>query len=137
VVVVVRFVCVCRFRLRYLPVGPYEITVRQSGFEDAVRHLAVVVGAAFELPVPLSVSRIDANVTVIADATVLEAARSQIAATVSEAEVRSLSMNGRNFLELALLAPGVDAQHLALPTARFERSDDAIVHRGPCELVLR
>src|SRR4030095_10229879 len=42
VVVVVRFVCVCRFRLRYLPVGPYEITVRQSGFEDAARHLAVV-----------------------------------------------------------------------------------------------
>jgi hypothetical protein len=78
-----------------------------------VRHLAVVVGAAFELPVPLSVSRIDANVTVIADATVLEAARSQIAATVSEAEVRSLSMNGRNFLELALLAPGVSPTNVA------------------------
>src|SRR4029434_1003655 len=40
-------------------------------------------------------------------ATVLEAARSQIAATVSEPEVRSVPMNGRNFLELALLVPGV------------------------------
>ena len=41
------------------------------------------------------------------EATVLEAARSQIAGTVSQAEVRSLPLNGRNFLELALLVPGV------------------------------
>ena len=37
----------------------------------------------------------------------LEAARSQIAGTVSLAEVQSLPLNGRNFLELALLVPGV------------------------------
>ena len=37
----------------------------------------------------------------------LEAARSQIAGTVSQAEVRNLPMNGRNFLDLALLVPGV------------------------------
>ncbi|MEP7306152.1 MAG: carboxypeptidase-like regulatory domain-containing protein [Acidobacteriota bacterium] len=96
-----------RFRLPYLSVGLYEITVRESGFQDAVRHLSVPAGAAFELPVTLSVSGIDTTVTVTADATVLEAARSQIAATISETEVRSLPMNGRNFLELALLVPGV------------------------------
>ena len=102
-----------RFRLPYLRVGPYAITVRQSGFQDAVRHLAVSVGAAFELPVTLSVSGFDTTVTVSADATDLEAARSQIAATVSEAEVRSLPMNGRNFLELALLVPGVSPTNVA------------------------
>ena len=37
----------------------------------------------------------------------LEAARSQIAGTISQAEVRTLPMNGRNFLDLALLVPGV------------------------------
>ena len=56
-----------------------------------MRHLAVVVAAAFELPVTLSVSGIDTNVTGIADATVLETPGSQIAATVSEADVRSLT----------------------------------------------
>jgi hypothetical protein len=44
---------------------------------------------------------------------VLEAARSQIAGTVSEPEVRSLPMNGRNFLELALLVPGVSPTNIA------------------------
>ena len=96
-----------RFRLPYLRVGPYEITVRQQGFRDVVRHLSASVGAAFELPVTLSVVGVDTNVTVTADATVLEAARSQIAGTVSEPEVRSLPLNGRSFLELALLVPGV------------------------------
>lgn len=96
-----------RFRLPYLRVGPYEMTIRHDGFQDATRQLTVTVGAAFELPVTLTVSGVITNVTVAAEATVLEAARSQIAATVSEAEVRSLPMNGRNFLELALLVPGV------------------------------
>jgi outer membrane receptor protein involved in Fe transport len=102
-----------RFRLPYLRVGPYEITVRQEGFQDAIRHLTVTLGAAFELPVTLTVGAVDANLTVTADATVLEAARSQIASTVSELEVRSLPMNGRNFLELALLAPGVSPTNVA------------------------
>jgi hypothetical protein len=42
-----------RFRLRYLRVGPYEITVHQSGFEDAKRALMLTIGSAFELPVSL------------------------------------------------------------------------------------
>ena len=47
-----------------------------------------------------------------ADATVLEAARSQIAGTVSQAEVQNLPMNGRNFLDLALLVPGVSPTNI-------------------------
>ena len=49
----------------------------------------------------------DASVDVAAQATVLEAARSQIAGTVSQAEIERLPLNGRNFLDLALLVPGV------------------------------
>jgi outer membrane receptor protein involved in Fe transport len=102
-----------RFRLPYLRVGPCEIVVRQQGFRDTVRYLTLTVGAAFELPVTLTVGAVDTTVTVTGDATVLEAARSQIASTVSEAEVRSLPMNGRNFLELALLVPGVSPTNVA------------------------
>ncbi len=46
------------------------------------------------------------------DSTVLEAARSQIAGTVSQAEVDSLPMNGRNFLDLAVLIPGVSPTNI-------------------------
>jgi hypothetical protein len=96
-----------RFRFPYLRIGSYELTVQLAGFRDVVRRLSLTVGSAFELPITLVVSGIETAVTVTADAEVLEAARSQIAATVSESEVNALPMNGRNFLELALLVPGV------------------------------
>ena len=102
-----------RFRLPYLRVGPYEIVVRQPGFQDSIRQLTLTAGAAFELPVTLSMGGLDTAVTVTGETTVLEAARSQIASTVSEPEVRSLPMNGRNFLELALLVPGVSPTNVA------------------------
>ena len=85
-----------RFRFPYLKVGPYEVIVRQPGFADDTRALTLTVGAAFELPVSLAVGSVNAGVTVTGQATVLEAARSQIAGTVSQAEVRNLPMNGRN-----------------------------------------
>jgi hypothetical protein len=102
-----------RFRLPYLRVGPYEVKVHKSGFQDAVRHLNVTVGAAFELPITLGVSTIETSVTVKAEPPVLEGARSQIAETISEPEVRSVPLNGRNFLELALLVPGVSPTNVA------------------------
>ena len=102
-----------RFRFPYLRVGPYEIAVRQQGFRDATRLLSLTVGAAFELPVSLTVGGVDANVTVTGQATVLEDARSQIAGTVSQTEVQNLPLNGRSFLEVALLVPGVSPTNVA------------------------
>ena len=102
-----------RFRLPYLRVGPYEVAVRADGFGNAMRPLTLTAGAAFELPVTLAVGSLDATVVVNAEATVLEAARSQIAGTVSNSEVQSLPLNGRNFLEVALLIPGVSPTNIA------------------------
>jgi Carboxypeptidase regulatory-like domain/TonB dependent receptor-like, beta-barrel len=96
-----------RFRFPYLKVGPYEITVRQAGFADATRQLTLTVGAAFDLPVSLALATLENQVTVTVPAIVLEAARSQIAGTISQTEVQNLPLNGRNFLDLALLVPGV------------------------------
>jgi hypothetical protein len=96
-----------RFRFPYLRVGPYQVAVHLPGFADATRALTLTVGSAFDLPVALAVAGVTADVTVTGQATVLEAARSQIAGTVSQAEVQNLPMNGRNFLDLALLIPGV------------------------------
>ena len=96
-----------RFRFPYLRVGVYEIAVHLDGFNDATRRLTLTVGAAFDLPVTLSVAGVSTSVTVTGQTTVLEAARSQIAGTVSQTEAQNLPLNGRNFLDLALLVPGV------------------------------
>jgi hypothetical protein len=96
-----------RFRFSNLRVGAYEVTVSQSGFGSAVRQLALNAGAAFEIPFTLSLEDIAATVTVRAEAPALESARSQVATTVPRQEVDNLPLNGRNFLDIAVLAPSV------------------------------
>lgn len=102
-----------RFRFPYLKIGTYEIVAGLSGFRTVTRQLTLTAGAAYELPFVLAVGSLASTVTVTADAAVLEAARSQIAATVSDTEVASLPMNGRNFLDVALLVPGVAPANIA------------------------
>jgi len=96
-----------RFRFPYLKVGPYEIRVRLQGFADFTRTLTLSVAAAFDMRVPLVVAGVNENVNVVSQATLLETARSQIAGTIPQTEVKSVPLNGRNFLDLAFLLPGV------------------------------
>ncbi|HTP32997.1 MAG TPA: carboxypeptidase regulatory-like domain-containing protein [Candidatus Acidoferrales bacterium] len=102
-----------RFRFPYLSVGPYEIRVQRPGFAEAVRTVLVQAGSAFELPVELGVASSESVVTVNGQADLLETARTQVAGTVSQSEVRSLPLNGRSFLDLALLIPGVSPTNTA------------------------
>lgn len=102
-----------RFRFPYLRVGAYELLVHRAGFQDASQTITVSAGSAFEVPITLQVAGVASAVSVVADTTVLEAARSQIAHTVAAGEVDALPMNGRNFLELALLVPGVSPTNVA------------------------
>src|SRR5947207_15857404 len=102
-----------RFRFPYLRVGSYEIRVQQPGFAEAARLVTLTLGSAFELPFSLTLAAAETNVIVLGEAPVLEAARTQIAGTVSHAEVNALPLNGRNFLDLALLIPGVSPTNTA------------------------
>jgi hypothetical protein len=96
-----------RFRFAYLKFGPYEVTVDKTGFAPATRELTLSAGSAFELPFALAVGSNSESVTVTGEPAILETARSQVAGTIPQSEVRNLPMNGRNFVDLALLVPGV------------------------------
>ena len=95
------------FRFPYLRVGRYEIAVQEPGFSGATQSLVLTAGAAFDLPIALSLAGVATDVQVTAETAVVETARTQIAGTVRQEEIRDVPMNGRNFLDLALLVPGV------------------------------
>jgi hypothetical protein len=101
-----------RFRFPFLRIGTYELRVTKPGFALASRNLVLNAGSAFQLPIALGLVGVQENVTVSGE-TPLETARSQIAGTVSSAEAASLPMNGRNFLDLGLLVPGVSPTNTA------------------------
>ncbi|MBS1852234.1 MAG: TonB-dependent receptor [Acidobacteria bacterium] len=102
-----------RFRFPYLQVGRYEIKVSQTGFTTPTRTLTLTVGAAFQLPITLAVGSGHETVEVKSEATLVETARTQIAGTIGQNEVNSLPLNGRSFLDLALLVPGVSPTNTA------------------------
>jgi len=96
-----------RFRFPYLPVGSYEISIEQTGFAVATRSVTLTVGADLHLPVVLTLAGNETSVNVSGTAPVLEMNRSEITETISPEEIQNLSLLGRNFLDLALLVPGV------------------------------
>lgn len=102
-----------RFRFAVLKVGPYRVTIHHDGFGVFEQRIVLTVGSAFDVPVTLSVVSAATVDNVVAEASPVEAARSQVAGTISQTEVASLPLNGRNFLDLALLVPGVSPTNTA------------------------
>ncbi|HEY3939876.1 MAG TPA: hypothetical protein VGL97_20770, partial [Bryobacteraceae bacterium] len=77
------------------------------------RSVTLTIGAAFALPIELALRAAGTSVTVSSEGPVLEEARTQIAGTIAQTEIRNLPLNGRNFLDLALLVPGVSPTNTA------------------------
>lgn len=94
-----------RFRFPFLRIGEYELAAEYPGFKRSIRRVTVAAGSAFDLSIKIEISSVGYIDQV--QGALIESARSQIAATVSDTEATALPMNGRNFLDLALLAPGV------------------------------
>jgi hypothetical protein len=97
-----------RYRFAYLPVGSYRLTASKSGFAALSRQLMLTVGQALDLPLRLNVAGVAESVNVSgANLGAVETARTQVAETVAPEEIDALPLNGRNYLDLAALAPGV------------------------------
>src|SRR5436190_8133234 len=101
-----------RFRLLYLPVGDYHLSVQISGFTTANANLTLGVGDQIDVPVVLRPAVVNEAVDVVAASPLVEAQRTEMAAAITPAEVDSLPLNGRNYLDLALLAPNVSRTNL-------------------------
>ncbi|PYS48796.1 MAG: hypothetical protein DMF68_12020 [Acidobacteria bacterium] len=92
-----------RYRFQNLPVGSYNLAVGREGFATLNERLTLSVGQSIDVPVKLSVKTISASVSVTADVPFIEAARTQVAETISPQEISGMPLNGRNYLDLALL----------------------------------
>ena len=96
-----------RFRFLYLPVGSYELRVDRPGFAVATAKLTLSVGQALEIPVRLSIAGASAEINVQVELPSIELARTQLTETIVPKEIDTLPLNGRNYLDLALLVPSV------------------------------
>ncbi len=96
-----------RFRFSNLPVRDYEIHIEQAGFQGVSRKVSLSVGQTVDLAITLSLSTITTTVEIIDPIPLLDFQRTQVADTIFPEQIDALPLNGRNFVDLALLVPGV------------------------------
>ncbi len=95
------------FRFPYLRTGDYDLKIEAEGFSPVTKQLTLSLGQSLDLPVKLDVAGVSAQVNIGSDVPIVETVRTQITETIRPNEIHELPLNGRNYLDLALLVPGV------------------------------
>ena len=98
--------------------GPYRIEVELSGFKPIRRDgIRLSTGEKARIDFDLAVGDVREQVTVTADAPILRAETGSLGTVVEHEQVVQLPLNGRAFITLAPLAPGVALP----PNSQFPR----------------
>jgi TonB dependent receptor/TonB-dependent Receptor Plug Domain len=90
--------------------GLYEVTVTLDGFKQfRDSQLRLLVGQTATLPVRLETGGISERVDVTTDVSMLDLTSATQGTVITEEKVHALPLNGRQFIQLALLVPGTNS----------------------------
>ena len=89
-----------------LPPGPYRLELTRAGFKAHVEEFVLFVSQDLRVDTSLQVGAPSEQVVVLASSIALERDSTAVGTIVENAQVVNLPLDGRNFLELALLVPG-------------------------------
>ena len=93
-----------------LPVGRYQLKVELQGFKTATRTgISLAPADNRELDVELAPGALSETISVVAESTPVKTVGGDVAGVITGQQIRELPLNGRNFLQLATLMPGVSA----------------------------
>ena len=96
------------YRIPLLPPGTYTITVEVPGFAKEVRSgVILTVGKEIALDINLKLAAAGETMEIEATTPLIDATKSQLGTTVDQVAIKNLPLNGRDYTQLSLLAPGV------------------------------
>src|SRR5437016_631542 len=90
-----------------LPAGTYQLTDDATGFHRLERTTVVEAGTTTTVNLSLQIGDVSEQVTVDDAAPLINYEQHQMGGVVSRKQIENLPLNGRNFLDLAKLEPGV------------------------------
>jgi hypothetical protein len=90
--------------------GDYVLTVESSGFQGAQANVHALVGQTINGDFTLKPHAATAEVTVESDVNEVNTVQATVQDATTSKEIDVLPLNGRNFLDLAQLSPGVQIQ---------------------------
>ena len=112
-----------RYTIPALPVGDYEVQTELQGFQTVIRTgIRLSAGADVVVDFDLPIGQVTEALTVTAAAPLVNTTSASLGTVVDPTQIRELPLNGRNFEELVLVAPGVNV-------SRGSGSSQERVHR--------
>lgn len=98
------------YTLPALPPGGYEVTVELAGFKRFVQNtVTLATGERLRLDVTLAIGGLEETVDVTGEPSTLRTESGSLGQVVPNATIVGLPLNGRSFISLITLAPGVAA----------------------------
>ena len=97
-----------RYQASSLAVGTYQLAAELVGFQTLVQDgIELTVGSTRVLNIVLSPGNISERVTVTADAALVETTTTSVGDLVNERQIADLPLNGRDYVQLAVMQQGV------------------------------
>ncbi|HEV7902729.1 MAG TPA: carboxypeptidase regulatory-like domain-containing protein [Pyrinomonadaceae bacterium] len=99
-----------RYSIRQLPPGNYEVTITGANFKKTVfKDVQVAVGQNAALDAELQIGGANEEVTIVGSSEAqIDRVDNTVSGVVGTIQIQNLPLNGRNFLDLAQLQPGVE-----------------------------
>jgi hypothetical protein len=95
------------FSISALPAGEYEVTFKMNGFRTLQQEAVVSTGTTTGIDAKLEVGQTTEIVTVQAAQAQINYESHSIDGVITRQKIQELPLNGRSFLQLAFLEPGV------------------------------
>jgi outer membrane receptor protein involved in Fe transport len=96
------------YNVPLLPPGTYSVQASLPGFRSELRRgLLLEVDRTARVEIQLQVGEVSEKIEVMADAPLVQADNSSLGQVIDTQRVAELPLNGRQFLQLASLTPGV------------------------------
>jgi hypothetical protein len=111
------------FAFNLLPIGAYAVKVELQGFGTQNTRLNLSAGDRARFDARLSLGQVEENITVTAQASLLQTDTSTVGSLINLKEVQDLPVNGRNFIRLIQGLPGAN-EGLPNSLASGTRPDD-------------
>jgi len=96
------------FSIPFLPAGDYTVSASLAGFrEEKVEKVTLQVQQTARVDFQMQPGNVNERVEVSASAALLQTENSSVGTVIDSAKIVDLPLNGRNFIQLAQLIPGV------------------------------
>lgn len=95
-----------------LPIGTYRVTATNSGFRTfTATGITLVVDQVYQLNIKMELGQISEQVLVEAARVQVETSNTQLGTVITGDKIVDMPLNGRNWVQLQLLEPGVMASN--------------------------